>query len=104
MTGNTGSLRYMAPEVFCQEPYTERCDVYSFGIILWQMARDRVPFQDYGKVCSAEMSNLLFGVLIQQNICEMNSQDKFVNEVINENARPKIDRAWPTAFTNLITR
>ena len=45
MTGNTGSLRYMAPEVALRKPYTEKCDVYSFGILVWQMARDRVPFK-----------------------------------------------------------
>jgi hypothetical protein len=38
MTGNTGSLRYMAPEVALRKPYTEKVDVYSFGIMVWQMA------------------------------------------------------------------
>ena len=28
MTGNTGSLRYMAPEVVLNIPYTEKVDVY----------------------------------------------------------------------------
>ena len=45
MTGNTGSLRYMAPEVALQQPYDKRADVYSFGIIVWQMARGKLPFK-----------------------------------------------------------
>ena len=45
MTGNTGSLRYMAPEVALRQAYSEKIDVYSFGIMVWQMARDRVPFK-----------------------------------------------------------
>jgi len=45
MTGNTGSLRYMAPEVALRRSYNEKVDVYSFGIMVWQMARDRVPFK-----------------------------------------------------------
>jgi serine/threonine protein kinase len=45
MTGYTGSLRYMAPEVALRLPYTEKVDVYSFAIMVWQMARDRVPFK-----------------------------------------------------------
>eukprot|EP01042_Synura_sphagnicola_P000799 gene799-885_t len=45
MTGYTGSLRYMAPEVALRQPYNEKCDVYSFGIILWQMARSKVPYE-----------------------------------------------------------
>ena len=39
LTGNTGSLRYMAPEVALKLPYNEKVDVYSFGIILWQMTQ-----------------------------------------------------------------
>ncbi|CAE7533552.1 HT1 [Symbiodinium microadriaticum] len=45
MTGNTGSLRYMAPEVALRKPYNEKADVYSFAILLWQMGRDKVPFK-----------------------------------------------------------
>jgi serine/threonine protein kinase len=37
MTGNTGSLRYMAPEVALRRPYSEKADVYSFGILVWQV-------------------------------------------------------------------
>jgi serine/threonine protein kinase len=37
MTGSTGSLRYMAPEVSRNEPYNEMVDVYSFGILLWEI-------------------------------------------------------------------
>eukprot|EP00978_Attheya_sp_CCMP212_P037016 scaffold171801_cov67-Attheya_sp.AAC.1 len=37
MTGSTGSLRYMAPEVSRNEPYNELVDVYSFGILLWEI-------------------------------------------------------------------
>eukprot|EP00560_Eucampia_antarctica_P004650 CAMPEP_0197836412 /NCGR_PEP_ID=MMETSP1437-20131217/28896_1 /TAXON_ID=49252 ORGANISM="Eucampia antarctica, Strain CCMP1452" /NCGR_SAMPLE_ID=MMETSP1437 /ASSEMBLY_ACC=CAM_ASM_001096 /LENGTH=591 /DNA_ID=CAMNT_0043442569 /DNA_START=42 /DNA_END=1814 /DNA_ORIENTATION=- len=35
MSGETGSLRYMAPEVADGQPYNHKADVYSFGIILW---------------------------------------------------------------------
>ena len=35
MTGKTGSLRYMAPEVFQQDPkYDEKVDIYSLALIL----------------------------------------------------------------------
>ena len=37
MTGNTGTLAYMAPEVALRKPYNEKVDVYSFAILLWQM-------------------------------------------------------------------
>ncbi|KAF2075663.1 hypothetical protein CYY_003036 [Polysphondylium violaceum] len=37
MTLNLGTSCWMAPEVFRNEPYTESCDVYSFGIVLWEI-------------------------------------------------------------------
>ncbi|KAE8702883.1 Tesmin/TSO1-like CXC domain-containing protein, putative isoform 1 [Hibiscus syriacus] len=36
MTGETGTLGYMAPEVLSGKPYNRKCDVYSFGICLWK--------------------------------------------------------------------
>src|SRR5438046_1659320 len=32
-----GVLPYMAPEVLCGEPYTKAADIYSFGMIMWEM-------------------------------------------------------------------
>ena len=44
LTGETGSYRYMAPEVFRHEPYNAKVDVYSFGIILFELLDGGVPF------------------------------------------------------------
>ncbi len=45
MTGQTGSLRYMAPEVFQHDPtYDEKVDLYSAGMILWFIATGVRPF------------------------------------------------------------
>ncbi|OAY83943.1 Serine/threonine-protein kinase EDR1 [Ananas comosus] len=35
---------WMAPEVLRNEPSNEKCDVYSFGIILWELATLRMPW------------------------------------------------------------
>eukprot|EP00878_Enallax_costatus_P004189 GHUV01004418.1.p1 GENE.GHUV01004418.1~~GHUV01004418.1.p1 ORF type:complete len:382 (+),score=149.58 GHUV01004418.1:138-1283(+) len=37
MTGQTGSLMYMAPEVFLRQPYNEKADVFSFGVLLYEL-------------------------------------------------------------------
>ena len=47
LVGKVGSLRYMAPEMYLMGPYTEKVDVYSFGIILWQLITCKKPFQGY---------------------------------------------------------
>ena len=47
LTGLTGSFRYMAPEVALEKPYNETADVYSLGIIIWQIMALKVPFGKY---------------------------------------------------------
>ena len=37
MSGGTGSRRYMAPEVSRSESYTLSADLYSYGIVLWEV-------------------------------------------------------------------
>jgi tRNA A-37 threonylcarbamoyl transferase component Bud32 len=37
LTAETGTYRYMAPEVIRHESYSSNADVYSFGILLWQL-------------------------------------------------------------------
>ena len=46
MTGETGSYRYMAPEVLRHESYNYQVDVWSFGMILYYMFEE-VPFLQY---------------------------------------------------------
>ncbi|XP_046991443.1 mitogen-activated protein kinase kinase kinase 7-like [Schistocerca americana] len=48
MTNNKGSAAWMAPEVFEGSSYTEKCDVFSWGIILWEVLSRRKPFDDIG--------------------------------------------------------
>jgi serine/threonine protein kinase len=37
MSGGTGSRRYMAPEVSQSQPYGLSADLYSYGILVWEM-------------------------------------------------------------------
>ena len=79
MTGNTGSLRYMAPEVALKRSYGEKVDVYSFGILVWQMARDKTPFQGFNK-------------------------ESFIRNVVAGGRRPKLDKSWPVRFSTLLQK
>jgi len=50
ITGNTlnskvGSLNWCAPEILLQSmPYTDKADVYSFGMVLWELLTHEAPF------------------------------------------------------------
>uniref|UniRef100_A0A8C7FEL0 Mitogen-activated protein kinase kinase kinase 7 n=1 Tax=Oncorhynchus kisutch TaxID=8019 RepID=A0A8C7FEL0_ONCKI len=48
MTNNKGSAAWMAPEVFEGSNYSEKCDVFSWGIILWEGITRRKPFDEIG--------------------------------------------------------
>ncbi|CAK6975589.1 mitogen-activated protein kinase kinase kinase 7 [Scomber scombrus] len=48
MTNNKGSAAWMAPEVFEGNNYSEKCDVFSWGIILWEVITRRKPFDEIG--------------------------------------------------------
>ena len=78
MTGFTGSLRYMAPEVVRSEAYTEKVDVYSYGLVLYQLITNKLPYDGMKKT-----------TLIEQ--------------VIYNNQRPKIKQYIPSPFFNLLT-
>lgn len=69
MSGKTGSLRYMAPEVAKEHPYNETVDVYSLSMMAWQIFAMQVPFSGY----SIAMHNEL---------------------VVEKGGRPKIDPKW----------
>ncbi|KAL7526229.1 hypothetical protein ACHAXR_001380, partial [Thalassiosira sp. AJA248-18] len=48
LTGCTGSRRYMAPEVCFSDPYNTKADVYSFGMLLYQVSSLVTPFDGFG--------------------------------------------------------
>lgn len=79
MTGNTGTLGYMAPEVLDGKPYNRKCDVYSFGVCLWEIY-----------CCSMPYPNLSFADVS----CA----------VVQQNLRPEIPRCCPTAFANIMRK
>lgn len=39
-----GTAEWMAPEVLRNEPSNEKCDVFSFGVILWELCTMRQPW------------------------------------------------------------
>ncbi|XP_037815269.1 mitogen-activated protein kinase kinase kinase 7-like isoform X1 [Lucilia sericata] len=47
MTNNSGSAAWMAPEVFEGSKYTEKCDVFSWGIVLWEVIAREKPFKNF---------------------------------------------------------
>eukprot|EP00854_Cymbomonas_tetramitiformis_P010309 gene10309-12194_t len=45
-TASINSPRWMAPEVLKGEDYNASCDVYSFGVIMWEICTNEIPWAD----------------------------------------------------------
>jgi len=77
MTGNCGTVQWMAPEVLGNQKYSESADVFSFAIVCWEML---------SKVCPYE------GM----------SQIQVAMAVLNHGLRPKIPGWCPDHFRQMI--
>jgi serine/threonine protein kinase len=77
-TGDTkGTFRWMAPEVIKEELITFKCDVYSYGIVLWELLTREIPFSDMPLV-------------------------QVVWAVAQCNERPELPSTFPTGFHDLV--
>ncbi|XP_013622569.1 PREDICTED: tyrosine-protein kinase FRK-like isoform X2 [Brassica oleracea var. oleracea] len=44
MTAETGTYRWMAPEVIEHKPYSHKADVFSYAIVLWELLTGDIPY------------------------------------------------------------
>lgn len=50
---DAGTYRWMAPEMIKHEPYGRKVDVYSFGLLLWEMLTGAIPYENMTPVQAA---------------------------------------------------
>ncbi|KAJ3702252.1 hypothetical protein LUZ61_005957 [Rhynchospora tenuis] len=50
---DSGTYRWMAPEMIRRQPYCRKVDVYSFGLLLWEMVSGCMPFEDMTPIQAA---------------------------------------------------
>src|SRR3989338_4013217 len=75
-----GTPLWMAPEVLTGRPLDEKCDVYSFGIVLWEIFTREEPFPEF------------------------QSYREFKRAITLDNIRPPIPRDCPESLTSLMKR
>jgi serine/threonine protein kinase len=78
LTPCTGSIPFMAPEIVQRLPYDTKCDVFSFGILLWEMLALKPAFG---------------GGL---------SPHEYRQRVVFLSERPSIRRDWPESIKTLL--
>lgn len=72
-----GTYRWMAPEMYKHKPYGRKVDVYSFGLLLWELVTGSLPYEDMTPLQAAFA-------------------------VVNKNLRPAIPLSCPAALKRLI--
>jgi serine/threonine protein kinase len=70
LTPRTGSIPYMAPHVAEGKPYDEKCDVFSFAILFWEILSLKKAFKGF-------------------------SRRTFLVRVVRQKERPVISKRWP---------
>ncbi|MBA0710745.1 hypothetical protein Golax_010013, partial [Gossypium laxum] len=83
MTAETGTYRWMAPEVINHQPYDQKADVFSFAVVLWELVTAKVPYDT--------MTPLQAALGVRQGL----------RPELPENAHPKLldlmQRCWEAA-------
>lgn len=59
MTGETGSYRYMAPEVFRHEAYSEKVDIYSLACVMFFLFMGEPPLASLQPLMAARAAAVL---------------------------------------------
>ena len=77
MSTNTGTLRYMAPEVVIGKSYNEKVDVFSFAITIWTIGCNKLPYGGMDK-------------------------QTYIKDVIFNGKRPKFLESWSPEFCELL--
>jgi serine/threonine protein kinase len=56
----------MAPEFLRGEPSNEKCDVYSFGVILWELLTMQQPWSGLGPAQVISHRSIVFSNIVQK--------------------------------------
>ncbi|OHS95522.1 hypothetical protein TRFO_38329 [Tritrichomonas foetus] len=80
-----GTPQWMAPEIVNNDTFDEKIDVYSYGVILWEMLTNSIPFEGMEpfQIVYALSSNSKSNLVIPPNSAE--SISKLINDCLSTN-------------------
>lgn len=84
--GTKGTLLWMAPEMVANQEWSEKTDVFAFGIILWELFSAEIPYSQLSNISSAV--DLLF------KICNGVRPDMSKVSHVGSSMRRLIEECW----------
>jgi len=81
-TKGVGTPLWMAPELLAGKKYDAKVDVYSYGMVLWEIASQRLPWED------------VQGKFLMQALLS----------TIESGRRPGVDAGWPRGYCVVMER
>lgn len=90
-----GTFEYMAPEIIQEHPYSKSVDIWSLGILLYEMLHGYSPFRGNGNAKEI-MKNILKGKFQFKKESLSNEVQSLINELLdpNENKRITIEKVY----------
>eukprot|EP00048_Salpingoeca_helianthica_P013389 m.200588 g.200588 ORF g.200588 m.200588 type:complete len:471 (+) comp15497_c12_seq1:120-1532(+) len=82
LTKGIGTPLWMAPEILAGQRYGPSADVYSFAIVMWEIAAQGEPWPD------------VRGPFLQDTLCTL----------VHSGKRPAVDPSWPATYVHLMQR
>ena len=89
MSGETGSIRYMAPEVFLGQHYNLKADVYSLGLVIYYIYTGIKPFNEYTTATIGTYFNSPEFIFSTKKI-----KDKKIRYIVNMCIQRNIEERW----------
>ena len=92
-----GNLKYFAPEVLSGGKYNEKCDLWSLGIIIYELYFKNPPFNGEGEMdLLNDINDNIKTFSNKLNICKDPDLDDLIHKLININVKKRYD--WNQYF------
>ena len=75
-----GTVKWMAPEILANQPYSIKADIYSFALVMWEIIEQKPFFEEFRSNAQIEI------------------------HVVNHNARPPFSKSFPPTLKKLISK
>jgi serine/threonine protein kinase len=85
LTAGLGTTLWMAPEMLARQRYTKAIDVYSYGIVMWEIASQQLPWAGLDRDKTYVDTNKLLKQLL-------------------DGLRPDVRTDWPAPYVEMMTQ